>query len=297
MSTNVNVTPRVSFKNSSSNLSDGRPSTAGTSDTSGSPRTRTFIGQADLPRLPIPSLEETLERFPAAVRALLNPDGNGDKKMEECLASVQSFLENDGPKLQHLLVEYEREGRENGTLGSYVEEFWSDAYLAPDSSVVMNLNPFFVLEDGPDTKKSKDQCSRAASLCFSALKIVSSLKNETFVPDSFRGKPLCMDQFRALFGACRVPECEDKDTVAVNTDSTHVLVLDNNQMYFFQALWPDGTLAVDEQDLVEILQGIRTDASRVAPEVSSHTAMGVSKWLTVLKHSVINSISYTSYHG
>eukprot|EP00956_Cyclotella_meneghiniana_P039167 scaffold166891_cov21-Cyclotella_meneghiniana.AAC.1 len=65
------------------------------------------------------------------------------------------------------------------------------------------------------------ECARAASLCFSAIKIVSSLKNETFVPDSFRGKPLCMDQFRALFGACRVPELEEKDTVAVNTDSTH----------------------------------------------------------------------------
>jgi carnitine O-acetyltransferase len=83
-----------------------------------------------------------------------------------------------------------------------------------------------------------------------------------------------MDQFRALFGACRVPD-EDKDTVEVNTDSTHVLVLGNNQMYFFQALWPDGTLAVNEEDILEILLAIRADASTVEPEVSSHTAMGV----------------------
>lgn len=282
MATNINVTPRVSFKYSSSNISEGRTSTTYTNDNGGSPRRRTYDGQSDLPRLPIPSLEATLDRFPAAVQALLNSDEHGSRAMEDCLASVQQFLENDGPKLQQLLVEYEQTGRENGSLGSFVEEFWSDAYLAPDSSVVMNLNPFFVLEDGPDTKKSKDQCSRAASLCFSALKIVSSLKNETFVPDSFRGKPLCMDQFRALFGACRVPECEDKDTVTVNTDSTHVLVLDNNQMYFFQALWQDGTVAVDEQDILEILQGIRADASKVAPEVSSHTAMGVSSDLFLL---------------
>ena len=274
MTTIGSITPGVSFKTNSSNISDGRTSAACANEAS--PRTRTYDGQSDLPRLPIPSLEETLDRFPDAVRALLNSDSEeGCKDMEECMESVQLFLREDGPKLQELLVEYEREGHENGTLGSYVEEFWSDAYLAPDSSVVMNLNPFFVLEDGPDTKKSKDQCARAASLCFSAIKIVSSLKHETFVPDSFRGKPLCMDQFRALFGACRVPELEDKDTVAVNTDSTHVLVLVNNQMYFFQALWQDGTLAVDEQDILEILQGVRTDASKVAPEVSSHTAIGV----------------------
>jgi carnitine O-acetyltransferase len=144
--TDVNVTPRVSFKNSSSNMSTGCTSTTDTSGTNGaSPHARTYDGQADLPRLPIPTLEETLDRFPSAVRALFNPE-NESREMEECLASVRKFLEEDGPKLQQLLVEYEWVGRENGTLGSYVEEFWSDAYLAPDSSVVINLNPFFVLE-------------------------------------------------------------------------------------------------------------------------------------------------------
>lgn len=103
-----------------------------------------------------------MARFPAAVCALLSSShdsddgssspfdihGNGvnTKEMEECLASIHNFLETDGPLLQKMLVEYERKGREDGTLGSFVEEFWSDAYLAPDSSVVMNLNPFFVLE-------------------------------------------------------------------------------------------------------------------------------------------------------
>eukprot|EP01082_Thalassiosira_pseudonana_P009785 g8710.t1 g8710 contig33:39417-42177(-) len=250
----------------------------------------TYAGQVSLPRLPIPSLEDTMARFPAAVCALLSSSHDSDdgssspsdihgvntKEMEECLASIHDFLETDGPPLQKMLVEYERKGREDGTLGSFVEEFWSDAYLAPDSSVVMNLNPFFVLEDGPDTKKSKDQCSRAASLCFSAIKLASSLKNETLVPDAFKGKPLCMDQFRALFGACRVPETENKDTVAVNPDSTHVVVLDNNQMYFFQALWPDGTVAVNEEDILQILLAIRADASKVAPEVSSRNALGTA---------------------
>lgn len=68
--------------------------------------------------------------------------------MEECLEEIQKFLTTDGPILQKLLMEYDEKGREEGTVGSYVEEFWTDAYLAPDSSVVMNLNPFFVLEVG-----------------------------------------------------------------------------------------------------------------------------------------------------
>ena len=123
--------------------------------------TSTYAGQSSLPRLPIPTLEETLERFPAAVRALLasshtnngSQSNNGSKnintkEMEECLKEIQKFLTTDGPILQKLLMEYDEKGREEGTIGSYVEEFWTDAYLAPDSSVVMNLNPFFVLEVG-----------------------------------------------------------------------------------------------------------------------------------------------------
>lgn len=80
---------------------------------------------------------------------------------------------------------------------------------------------------------------------------------------------------QALFGACRVPEMSNKDTVAVNPESSHVVVLQNNQLYFFQALWPDGTVAVTEEDILEILTAIKADASKIAPEVSSRNALGV----------------------
>ncbi len=78
-----------------------------------------------------------------------------------------------------------------------------------------------------------------------------------------------------MFGACRVPGLSNKDTVAVNPDSSHVAVLQNNQFYFFQALWPDGTVAVNEEDILEILLAIKADASKLAPEVSSRNALGV----------------------
>lgn len=230
----------------------------------------TYAGQGGLPRLPIPSLEETLERFINTVSTLLSSE-----EKDACKKEVENFRHNDGPKLQKLLVEYDEKGRSEGTLGSFVEEFWSDAYLAPDSSVVMNLNPFFVLEDGPDNKKSKDQSGRAASLCFSAIKFASSLKKETIVPDAFRNQPLCMDQFKALFGASRVPKIGERDAVEVDPESSHVVVLQNNQMYFFQALGPDGSVCVTEQDICEILAAIKTDATKLPPDITSRNSLGV----------------------
>jgi len=209
-----------------------------------------------------------MSRVPDCVRALLTDD-----EMEAFREKVKDFLATDGPVLQKLLIEYEEKGVEESGLGSYVEEFWNDSYLAPDSSVVMNLNPFFVLEDGPDTNK-QGQTKRAASLAFSAIKIASALRKEELVPDTMRGTPLCMDQFRALFGACRVPD-QENDTIAVDTESNHVLVIENNQMYFFQALWPDGTVCVNEADIVEILIAIKADAGQTPASVSSNSALGV----------------------
>ena len=101
----------------------------------------TFDAQGSLPRLPIPTLDETMTKFVATVAALQTAE-----EQEETQKLVQDFRRGDGPKLQQLLVDYEAEGAKNGTFGSYVEEFWNDSYLAPDSSVVLNLNPYFILE-------------------------------------------------------------------------------------------------------------------------------------------------------
>eukprot|EP00536_Pseudo-nitzschia_multiseries_P018632 jgi/Psemu1/248858/estExt_Genewise1.C_28100001 len=183
----------------------------------------------------------------------LDADCEPEERWETEMA-VRKFLRATTAKL---LLEYDRIGKEKGTIGSYVEEFWNEAYLAPDSSVVLNLNPYFLLEESPDPKLVGNQIGRAANLCFASVKMASQLRNEALKPDTFRGNALCMDQFRALFGASRVPKSRSADTIAVHDDSNHVVVMCCNQLYYFQALWPDnGDVAIDEGDLVDILEAI-----------------------------------------
>ena len=133
-------------------------------------------------------------------------------------------MENEGPSLQQKLVEYEKHGFDNNRIGSYVEAYWNESYLSPDVSTVLNLNPFFILENGPDPKIATNQLRRAASLCFSSLKFASALRNETLAPDMVKGKPLCMDQFKVLFGSSRQPVARldtEQDDVHVYRDSSH----------------------------------------------------------------------------
>lgn len=230
----------------------------------------TYAAQPDLPALPIPALEETLNKFLSHLEALQT-----ETEHEQSKRVVLDFLRTDGPRLQKKLVEYDKSKRACGEIGSYVEEFWNDSYLAPDSSVVLNLNPFFVLEDSPDPKIAKDPIRRASMLCFTALKMASQLRFEMLKPDQFRGKSLCMDQFKALFATARTPVKNGRDTIQTYPNSGHVAVLCKSQIFTFQALWEDGHLAVDEGDIVDILIAIHSDAEQADPYRASQSAIGL----------------------
>jgi hypothetical protein len=114
-------------------------------DTASSPSFRrpitnatTYSAQHKLPHLPIPTLQETMAKFPKVLESLQSKE-----QQEETKRECDEFLKTDGPILQQLLIEYEQEGFQKGEIGSYVEEFWNESYLSPDTSVVLNLNPFF----------------------------------------------------------------------------------------------------------------------------------------------------------
>src|SRR5271155_16539 len=153
----------------------------------------TFAAQDKLPKLPIPDLESTLKKYLAALEPLQSA-----RDHEETKAAAKDFDENEGKELQEKLKKYAT-GK-----SSYIEQFWYDSYLNYDNPVVLNLNPFFLLEDDP-TPARNNQVNRAASLVISALCFVRAVRKEELPPDTVRGTPLCMHQYSRLFGTARVP--------------------------------------------------------------------------------------------
>ena len=207
----------------------------------------TFKGQADLPKLPVPPLEDTCDRYIQTLTPLLS-----EQELAATKAAVDRFLASDGPKLQAALREYAADK------ASYIEDFWFDAYLTGSSSVVLNINPYFVLEDDP-TPSNNDQVHRAASLTMSALQFITKLRSETLAPDDWRGAPLCMNQYRKLFGCTRVPQ-QAADEIACYPDSKHLVVMSKGRLYHFDVFWGDGTLCASEERLRENLALILDDA-------------------------------------
>jgi len=192
--------------------------------------------------------------------------------LEKAKQSVDRFKEGSGKSLQDKLKKRAKELEGNG---SYVEEFWYNGYLSPKESVVLNLNPFFVLEDDP-TPARNEQVKRGASLLYSAVRFVWKLWNEELVPDMWRKTPLDMSQYCRLFGSCRIPRKGDDEHVTFPRSACrHVVVVCESQFFCFNVLDEDGNISVSEKSLRQVLTAILEDASSEDRLASAQSAVGV----------------------
>lgn len=148
-----------------------------------------------------------------------------------------------------------------------------DSYLNFDNPVVLNLNPFFLLEDDPTPARS-DQVTRAASLVISALCFVRAVRKEELPPDTLRGQPLDMYQYSRLFGTARVPT-ENGCQIAQDSGAKHMVVLCKGQMYWFDVLDDNADLIMSEKDMAINLQVIVDDAQEISIQEAAKGALGV----------------------
>ncbi|KAI8980801.1 acyltransferase ChoActase/COT/CPT [Pilobolus umbonatus] len=223
----------------------------------------TFKYQNQLPKLPIPQLEDTARRYLSAVKPLQSPEEH-----EATKKSVNEFLVKEGPKLQERLKSYANDK------SSYIEEFWYDSYLYFTDPVVLNLNPFFLLEDDP-TPLRNDQVIRASSLIYSSLTFVHALKTKHLEPDVFRGIPLCMSQFSRLFSTARVPT-ENGCYISPNNEmSRHIVVMSHSQFYHFEVFDESNNFVLTEKEIAANLRAIMRDSAQTPVSEVSKNAVGI----------------------
>ncbi len=148
-----------------------------------------------------------------------------------------------------------------------------DSYLNFDNPVVLNLNPFFLLEDDP-TPARNNQVTRAASLVVSALSFVRAVRKEELPPDTLRGNPLCMYQYSRLFGTARVPT-DNGCHIAQDSGAKHLVVLCKGQFYWFDVLDDNSDLIMTEKDVAVNLKVVVDDAEQTPIHEAAKGALGV----------------------
>uniref|UniRef100_A0A3Q2FSC3 Carnitine O-acetyltransferase n=1 Tax=Cyprinodon variegatus TaxID=28743 RepID=A0A3Q2FSC3_CYPVA len=201
---------------------------------------RTFVHQEGLPKLPVPPLKQTCERYLAALEPIVS-----EEELEHTQMLIQDFLKGGvGGRLQK---ELERRARKTD---NWLSEWWMQtAYLdcrmplAVYTSTGLAL-PRMHFED------RQGQMRFAAKLIAGVLDFKRMVDTETLPVQYLNGKPLCMDQYYQILSSCRIPGPK-RDTVvhysAGATPPSHITVVHNFQFFVLDVYNSDGTpLTVDQ---------------------------------------------------
>ncbi|MDQ2727218.1 MAG: choline/carnitine O-acyltransferase [Actinomycetota bacterium] len=235
------------------------------SDTSRSeePSARTFANEDHLPRVPLPSLEESCDRFLAWCAPLLSAD-----ELASTERAVRSSLETNSParKLQAALEEYDR----SDGVHSWLDTFWPDRYLGRRDRIAVNANFFFLFNGG-----EQGQAERAAGLIAGAVDYKLLLDAERIPPVLQKGRALSMEQNKFLFSATRIPGSVQDTARVPYTDGwpgpsqeRHIVVFFHGHLFRMEVIGPDGR-AFTPADLARGLRAVMVaGATPAAPGTS-----------------------------
>ncbi|GFS06088.1 carnitine O-acetyltransferase [Elysia marginata] len=230
---------------------------------------RTFSVQYSLPKLPVPALEQTLNRYLDTCRPLLD-----DEQFKTTSEIVQKFKEKEGPELQKLLEERATQHT------NWLSDWWkSVAYLDSRLPVVV-VNPGFYMPR-QSFRGKQEQIDFTARMIAGLLDYKIMLDEQTLPVDTMGGKPLCMVQHYQLLNACRIPGLKKDTHVHIPpTDSNqprHITLIHNNHIFSMDVYGSQGKpLSISQ--LRAQLQACVDQSKVPAAPVGILTTMDRSSW-------------------
>ncbi|KAL7478282.1 hypothetical protein ACHAW6_004054 [Cyclotella cf. meneghiniana] len=200
-----------------------------------------YSKQHSLPRLPIPSLRETVDRFlPTALPLAI------DEEEKASLIKVAEGFVSEAEELQKRLEARRDEMKDS----SWLQLWWNTlGYLQVRDPVVVNVSYFFHFSDDGTLPYEEQPANkslgilRASSLLYSAAQY-RKLVATGALPFEAIGKaktPLCSVAYKYMFNACRIPR-KEQDTYRIYDPALHrhVIVACGGQFYSFDFVDENG---------------------------------------------------------
>ncbi|XP_056132360.1 carnitine O-acetyltransferase-like [Lampris incognitus] len=201
---------------------------------------RSLVHQEGLPKLPVPPLKQTCERYLAMLEPIVSKE-----ELEHTQGLVEEFLKGGvGERLQKRL---ERRGHKTE---NWLSEWWlQSAYLDSRMPLAVYTSPGVVLPR-MHFHDRQGQMRFAAKLIAGVLEFKKMIDNNTLPVEYLGGKPLCMAQYYQILSSSRVPGPK-KDTLVNHAigkkPPTHITVVHNFQFFVLDVYNSDGSpLTVDQ---------------------------------------------------
>lgn len=223
-----------------------------------------------LPRLPVPTLEETAKRYLKSVHPLLNTT-----EYESTKKAVEEFVQPGGvgETLQKRLVAR----REDESVKNWIYEWWNDAaYLAYRDPVVPYVSYFY---SHRDDRKRRDPSKRAAAITTAVLEFKRLVDTKELEPEYMKKLPIAMSSYEYMFNCCRIPakpaDYPQKYDAAQNK---HIVVVRKNQ--FFKVDHEVDGRQLTTAELEQTFKRIYQNAEK-APAVGLYTSQNRDVWTEV----------------
>lgn len=248
------------------------------------PQNLTFSGEGTLPRVPLPSVEESLIRFEQWCSPLLD-----NQDLSTTQAAIAKFSNGPAQALQQTLVDY----NDQAGVHSWLDDFWPARYLGRRVPVSINANFVFTFIDRP-----QNQTQRAAQLIHNAVSYKLALDTQSIPPANIKGTPLCMEQHKYLFSTTRIPGPIRDDVKAPYStahpappDAKHILVLHKRQFFALTVITENNnpfTQSAIESALQSIINGAPEQPLDKRKAVGYLTTLPRSDWAETRKALIAN---------
>ncbi|XP_065447989.1 carnitine O-palmitoyltransferase 1, liver isoform isoform X6 [Chrysemys picta bellii] len=203
--------------------------------------------QTSLPRLPVPAVENTVNRYLDSVQPLMN-----DEQFKRMEGLAKDFAFNLGPKLQWYLK------LKSWWATNYVSDWWEEyIYLRGRGPIMVNSNYYAM--DFLYVVPTSLQAARAGNVIHATLLYRKKLDRQEIKPLMIQNTiPMCSSQYERMFNTSRIPGIET-DTIQHMKDSRHIVVYHKGR-YFKVWLYHDGRL-LKPREIEQQMQRILEDSS------------------------------------
>lgn len=176
-----------------------------------------------LPRLPVPSLEDTAKRYLKSIHPLLNKDEYATSQKAVTELTREGGL---GQTLQKRL----QARHDDPEHKNWIFEWWNEAaYLTYRDPVVPYVSYFYSFRDD---RKRRNPAKRAAAITTAALEFKRQVDDGTLEPEYMRKAPMAMSSYQWMFNCARVAaEPADFPNMYAHKDNQHIVVVRKNQFF------------------------------------------------------------------
>jgi carnitine O-acetyltransferase len=220
-----------------------------------------------LPRLPVPTLEETGKRYLKSVHPLVS-----EAEFERTKKAVEAFIRpgGEGEPLQKRLLERAADPK----IKNWISEWWnSAAYLGYRDPVIPYVSYFYSYRDD---RERRNPAKRAAAITSAALEFKRQVDDGSLEPEYMRGQPMAMSSYEYMFNCCRIPaQPEDFPRKYSAAENQHIIAVRKNQ-FFKLPLVVDGQ-ALNVSELEHQFQRIY-ETAQPAPPVGVLTVADRDHW-------------------